>query len=674
MSEQASSIDKLEELLRSEQEEERLAALQLVDRKDPEPFKKQLFIAFGDISWRVRKEATELFLTFPQVESHIGDVVKCLYSEENAGLRNTAVEILIRLGALSTPHLIKEIASDDHDVRKFALDILGEIPDERSVAPMIEALKDDDGNVRAAAAENLGKLGAAEAVAPLLEAMETPDLLFRFTILEALGQINVEVPVERLLAYSDDKLLRKALLDCLGRVGDSSAIPFLLQSLSDEMKNVREAAVLALGKLSHEAQGFLENIIPLQSDAALFEAVIGLLTSSSQAVKKAVVNLLPCVATAKSVTVLLDLVEDPELREDAVMALISIGKMDAAPLLAAWSDTSGRCRAYLTYIYGEAAVVEAIDHLLSALADTEPEMRQVAVQSLGKVGGIEVIPQLVAALGDDTEEVCEAAMQSLIEVGDRHYGPVVEALCPYLEDPSPQIRMYVITVLGRLDGEEVEEHIAASIKDASAEVRSAAIRALEGKSGATHISALMLALTDENSEVRALAAEALGSTGSDEAIDSLRLALQDEDMWVRAAAIRSLGQLCGAEAAKEIEPSLLDPVGLVSITVLETLKQLGLEGFQKYALAALEHKDAEVINAALKLLQESGDAGWFDGVEEFLSRHPQQEVRLNFARVMAEVKGAACREKVEAMLAEEEDEFVRHELQELLVMLKQEVR
>ena len=138
MSDQVVSADKLQKLLQSDQEEERLAALKLVDRKNLEPDKLQLFFAFGDSSWRVRKEATEIFLTFPKVETLVEEVIQCLYSEDNAGLRNTAVEILIRLGRLSVPALIKEISSNDHDVRKFALDILGEIPDERSIGPGVD--------------------------------------------------------------------------------------------------------------------------------------------------------------------------------------------------------------------------------------------------------------------------------------------------------------------------------------------------------------------------------------------------------------------------------------------------------------------------------------------------------------------------------------------------------
>ena len=673
MSEHSNNIEKLRQLLQSEQEEERLGALRLVDRKNPEPFLAELYLAFADVSWRVRKEATEIFLTIPRVEQHIEEIIQFLYSEDNAGLRNTAVEILIRLGHFSVPALIVEINSADHDVRKFALDILGEIPDERSIPAMIKALQDEDSNVRASAAENLGKLGASEAVTPLLEAMSTPDLLFRFTILEALGQIDASVPVDRLLEYSEDKLLRKALLDCLGRVGDTDAIPFLVQSLSDEMKNVREAAVLALGKISHQARDFLGNVLQIRSDDTVSRAVTDLLNDGGAAVQKAAISLLSCIGNKDSVSSLLGLIEDPDLREDAASALVALGRMDTVALLGAWGAVDGRPKAYLAYIYGEVGAASAAELLLDSVKTSDPELRQVSVQSLGKIATFKALPVLIDALSDEFEEIRETAMQALIDVGQRYREETISSLSPLLESNDPQIRMYAVTVLGRLDGVDIEEHLAFAIKDESSQVRSAAIRAIEGKSGGGHLPALMLALTDEDSEVRALAAEALGMTGDEQATSPLCLALQDEDMWVRAAAVRSLGRLCGSEAVPMIETALMDPVGMVSITVLETLETLQLDDFPEYLLRALDHQDDEVVSASLKFLQYSGGDGWVGSIEKKLLNHPHHDVRLDAARILAQVQGVECCATLEKMMLDEENDAVRQELHILLSGLKQDV-
>jgi HEAT repeat protein len=208
---------KIRALLDSAQEEERLQGLKELGRCSSGDSAPAIIRALGDESWRVRKEAAELFISLPGGDALTGEIIELLHSEDNAGLRNTAVEILVRLGHLAIPLLLEELSCSDHDVRKFVLDILGEIGDESIVPSMLRALSDPDDNVRAAAAENLGRIGSVESVPALIAALGHSDLWFRFTVLEALGEIGAPVPMDSLLRYKDDRLLRKALFDCLGR-------------------------------------------------------------------------------------------------------------------------------------------------------------------------------------------------------------------------------------------------------------------------------------------------------------------------------------------------------------------------------------------------------------------------------------------------------------------------
>lgn len=673
MAENFVGSEKIKKILKSGAEEERLAALGMLDRKSLESVLPLIYAALGDGSWRVRKEATEIFISWPGAGGQVSDIIKFLYAEENAGLRNTAVEILTRLGKLAVPELLDEINCEDHDVRKFVLDILGEIPDERSLPLIQSALKDEDSNVRAAAAENLGKLGAVSAVPALLEAMKTKDLLFRFTILEAFGQLDVAVPVDRLLTFKDDKLLRKALLDCLGRVGDASAVPFLLQCLNDDMKNVREAAVLALSRLSGQAQEVMDNVqqVAASSDN-LTEAVSELLQSSTLMVRRAAIDMLGRLGDCRSVRQLLELVADPELQEEVVGSLVALGRADIQSLIDVWDKVDTRSRAYLAYVFGVSQSDKALSQLLEGSADSDDDLRQMSIQALGKVGDETVIDCLTSALSDPTTDVCEAALQSLLLLGERYQVKVIATLSPLLEHEEEQIRMYAVTVLGRLDGKDTEEHLAFAIKDESANVRSAAIRAVEGKGGGAHLPALMLALTDENTEVRALAARALGMSGEQEAIKPLELALQDEDMWVRAAAVRSIGILDGVGNENLIVQALQDPVGLVSIAALETLESVGVDDLMQHAENALEHRDDEVVLTALNTLQFNPSRNWMKAARQQLLQHPHSEIRLQFARQLVTVEGADCAKELENAILNEEDELVRQELQLLFLTIKQD--
>jgi HEAT repeat protein len=671
MSNTSQEMDKLRQMQQSAQEEERLAALRLLDRRDLKDFLPLIYTAFGDISWRIRKEATEMFLGLPPGDGQIVEVIRCLYSDDNAGLRNTAVEILTRLGRLAVPRLIAEAKSPDHDVRKFILDILGNIPDERSVPALRAALGDSDSNVRAAAAENLGRLGSVDAVPDLLAAMETPDLLLRFTILESLGQIDAFVPAERLLVFSDDRLLRKALVDCLGRVGDAAAVPFLVQCLSDAMRNVREAAVLALARLSTRAQTVIETVQRIRIDGSLSDTLSALLECGNADVRKATIALFGHLGDRGSVRQLLTLSSDSEMRMEAVSALMAMGRSDIGALIGVWPDVSVTDRAYLAYVFGEIEAVDAAALVMQGASDEDDELRQTCVQALGRVGGKDAVTPLVAALEDDSVDVREAALQALSHLGAQFRPELTRALTPLLEHEDSQVRMYAVTVIGRLDGDDIAAHLAFAIKDESSEVRSAAIRAIEGKGGSSLLPVLMLALTDEESEVRALAARALGQSGDTQAVKPLELALQDEDMWVRAAAVRSLGCLSGPDAETVVAGALADSVGLVGIAALETLEQMVPERISDYARHALTHRDDEVVSAALGLLQWAPDRSWLKECRAQLLGHSHADVRLHFARILAEIEGPECIVELEQMIGEEVDDFVRQELQILMLHLQQ---
>jgi len=112
-------------LLASPIEEERLQGLKALARIGLEQSMDAIYKCLSDESWRVRKEAVELFLSLPRASELASEVIELLHAEENAGLRNAAVEILVRLGRHSLPSLHEELSCSDHDVRKFVLDILG---------------------------------------------------------------------------------------------------------------------------------------------------------------------------------------------------------------------------------------------------------------------------------------------------------------------------------------------------------------------------------------------------------------------------------------------------------------------------------------------------------------------------------------------------------------------
>ncbi|WP_298036822.1 HEAT repeat domain-containing protein [uncultured Desulfuromonas sp.] len=659
-------VDKILEILESGQEEERLGILNEICNAPEEEVRPCLYRAMGDSSWRVRKEATEIFLSRPAPERFAGEVARLLYEHDNAGQRNAAVEILVRLGQPVLPLLFKEVLSDEQDVRKFVLDILGEIGDGSCLQTMIDALADADQNVRQAAAENLGKLGLPEAVPHLVDVMDTADLWFRYTILDALGRIGAPVDVKKLLPLQEEPLLRKALFECLGRVGGADAVASLAGGLGDEMRTVREAAAVALESLSQRISHDAFSSLRPEGGAAAALDPGELLGSGDPRVRLAAVRLMGLLGDERHSRRLLELADDEELREEAARALVALGPDAARALLPAWDGLESFARVMTAYTVGETGCREGTAVLLKGLSDDDQDVRAISARALGKLDDPASFAGLLTALEDPSDEVRESALQSLSLLGASFPAQTVTALKDLLEHDDPSLRTLAVRVLGRLEGEEIDGFLALAIKDHSQTVRRAAICALEGKPIAGHLPVLMLALTDEDKEVRRLAAEVLGSAGDIQASRPLELALQDEDPWVRTAAVRSLGLLGAQAPVPVIEKALHDPVGLVVIAALETLAVLDFEKYSLHFVHALGHEDVEVVNAALKMLGERGFRDWISASLDGLLNHRHREVRSTFIRILGFLEGPASRPHLERRLRVEDDDLVQAEIRDFL--------
>lgn len=650
-------------------EEERLQSLRSFTRVSARDNLGVVIAALGDESWRVRKEAVEIFLSIPEAVVLAGEIAELLHSPDNAGLRNAAVDILTRLGEPAVSRLLEELDTQDRDVRKFVLDILGDIRSTRGVHRILAELSDSDPNVRNASAENLGKIGSAEAVPALLEAMKTADLYFRFTILEALGVIGVPVPEEELLAYKGERLLLKAIYDCLGRVGGEGGIDSLMDGLMGESRNTREAAVVALERISHRMPEILAQRVVLRQGPELSAAIRGLFKDGSGEPLRAAVRLAGLSGDAGFALLLLELCRREELREEAVASLGRLGNETTNILREAWGNADGRTRLFLAYIWGEIRSAGVDDLLLQGIESGDPELMSVAARTLGKIGSEKTIRPLIACLDDQDDSVRHCALLSLVDLGGAHEQQVFDNVRPLLDSSDELLRCQAVSILGRLGGSRVDSVLAFALKDESVEVRRAAVSGL-GATSSRQLPVVTMALADEDAQVRRLAAEALGRSGAPEALEPLALALNDEDLWVRAAAVKALGGLGSDQAFLLLEASVLDPVGLVALSALEAAESFEPRKREILASRGLEHEDSEVILVALRLLSEMPGAEVLADVSGRLINHGHWDVRLHAARACAAVQGGRCRKVLEDRLLIEGDDLIRSELREILGTLE----
>lgn len=666
-----SDLDKIARTLESADEESRLHVIRKLADLPPEESLGLVFKGFGDESWRIRKEAIDLFLAMPVSRDLIGEIIELLHAEENAGLRNAAVEILTRMGLDAVPMLLDQARCPDPDVRKFIIDVLGDIASPQAIPTLIDGLEDEDSNVRASAAENLGKLKADEAVPAMLKAMANPDLLLQFTILDALSRIGVPIDFAHLQSFKDEKLLRKALMGCLGKVGDASAIAELVDSLTDSMRNVREAALLALSDIAERFPEQVRNALSSAGSGQVVMATLGCLEESGNpALQRAAVRGLGWMGATEALHELLGLLASEDLQQDSLRALVDIGTGNPRALVDAWSQTRGAQRAYLAYVLGEAGCRDGLELLCAALESDDMQLQQMAAYALGRLGEPKVLGDLVNCLQQSSAEVQEAATQALAHLGEAFEGETLEALQAVLGSDDAVQRKFAVSIVGRLSGPSVWNALNMALKDPDADVRRAAVKSYDGRDLGEHMSSLLLALTDEDPEVRRMVVDILSSSREEEALDGLQLALKDEDIWVRSSAVRGIGHLGGVNSSGLIEQSIDDPVGLVSIAALETLAGLVGDKACPRLVAALDHDDEEVVTAALDLLSHCSASDWFAGHMERLINHPFWAVRSHFARIAAQTLGAEALGFLEQRLASEPEDLVRQQLQDLIDDIK----
>src|SRR4030067_752105 len=247
-------IDMLGKKLRSSDAEERREAAVDLGRAGRKAM-PLLMLAVGDADWRVRKTAVEARVDVPG-HHVINGLIHTLGSHDNAGARNSAIEALIHIGAEAVDALLTALKTPDVDVRKFIVDILGDMKDPRTVPTLIGLLDDPDENARVAAAEALGKIKDRRAVDALVSCLTRSDQSWLdYAAAEALGEIGDERALGPLLTALGRSSLREPGLGSLGKSGNMNTLAPLIAGLADTLRIVRGGSGVAAATIFRKRGG-----------------------------------------------------------------------------------------------------------------------------------------------------------------------------------------------------------------------------------------------------------------------------------------------------------------------------------------------------------------------------------------------------------------------------------
>jgi len=636
-------------LVSSDAEERREAAVDLGRLgADAVPL---LFRAMGDADWRVRKIAVEALVSLGGTRV-IDGLLQALNAPDNAGVRNSAIEALVQIGGPAVDSLLRTVETPDPDVRKFVVDILGDIRDPRGVPVLINGLADDDENVRVASAEALGKIRDPRAVDVLIACLARADQgWLDYAAAEALGAIGDKRALGPLLAALSRSSLREPVLESLGRIGNGETIGPLINSLADPLRIVREVSIAAIAAIyrksaAPERRKIIDAVRSGMTDRAV-DFLEEILITSSGELLKSTITLLGWTGKESSIRKLLALLKEEELEEPVVQSLQYLDRGSATLLLEYIPHENALVRRSVAQVLGDMGASVAEDPLIALLQDENGHVRSTAALALGRLLSRKASVPLLALLADEYESVQRSAIQALAAIGDES---VLDRLIRDFSTRDTFMRRNIALLLGKFSSERAIEALAFSLKDEEPAVRKAVVQALATATGEKAMRSLLLAITDDDPEVRMLAAEALGRTGTSGARDALLPLLNDEDIWVRAAAARGLGEIGGDRAVDALVAHLETAADIFLLAIVDVLGRLSPPKARKPLLKLTGHPDPEVRKSVLIALAGYGES--LQGAVIACLSDPHWSVRKTAIEALRQQRSAA----VDALLAKIADE------------------
>ncbi|BCS53849.1 HEAT repeat domain-containing protein [Geobacter sp. SVR] len=627
----------IRQALRSSDEETRREAVHALRGKSLSESRDALFVGLADVSWRVRKEAVDVFVAADPEEACITDLLEFLRNGDNAGLRNSAAEAIIRLGLRAATPLIGMVHDDEADVRKFVVDVMGTIADAGFVPVLLATLSDPDVNVAAAAAEHLGNIGDSSVVPALIDSIIGNDaLIFRFSALTALGKLSshLAVPAE-IIALAKQDILRASVYECLGSIGDDSVAPILLKGFRSRQKSSRRSAITAwyriFSRSSVTARAVMENSLLNLKGSTVLPLLIESFDAEDAGLAEAVTAILGITGDTRSATTLLNAFANERYTGIALTSLKRLGEDGLAALLTLYQEADEVSRSAICTVVGELACPTGSDVIQEALGDASPMVRKAAASAAGRLGMTDCISTVVSLLEDSDPEVTSVAIACLKHLAalDRNaIQNVVRELG--VSDQAEKRRNAAVLSATLGDGDT----LSLLVKDEDPGVRQIAVSAIGSLHLPVHCSVLLLALVDEDPDVRIAAAEALGEVGGTEVVEPLVHAMEDEDCWVQCAVLRAIAGIEQDRAFSVMESLVPHAEELLMVTCLELLESIGNRAAFELVETVLDHPDHEIMMQAVGILTRQGGE-WLGSNAERLLSHPNHAVRAAWIDLVA---------------------------------------
>ena len=498
-----------------------------------------LLKAAEDPEWIVRTQAVaELKAKVQDIiarkDVRLARILIHMLSLENEEIVNLAIEGFQEIGQESLHLLHEALNNSSASIRSNAARALGKFRSRQSTPYLLELLHDQEWPVRAGAAEALGLIGDKVSLEALVQKIQDNVEKVRDQAAEAIVRFGRQatIPLLNALAREKDKFSERALLMCLGKIGDPKSVPALISYLRSSYFTVRQSAVAALVRFGPAVVCLLlpslsfnrSDIEPLIKDAC---------DRLRPELQLRAIKAIGGLEDHRAIKMLKQLVDEslPDIQEAAVQGLSQIG-------CAAW----GRCCALKVLAeVGDAALVPQI---APSLQDHSDNVRMEAVRALAKMGGPAAVKDLVRmAKTDECDFIRTESVRRLRTVGIGQAG-VLKAAIRALKDRARQVRRQAARLLGNFQDKKSIQPLLKATADPHWSVRESAENALLNF-GREAVEPLIAALESASWTTRFRAARLLGDIGDGRAIPALKkiLVKKGEKRQVREISEEALGKL-----------------------------------------------------------------------------------------------------------------------------------
>lgn len=575
--------------LSSSDEEERRLSMEALKSDLSESDLDWLTRPLSDESWRVRKEGIEGLSLIPPTPELIALLVPLMDPEKELTLRNSIVEVLERFGHEAAPLLVKHLDVDQTDVRKFLVDILGNIANPDTVPSLLQLLSDPEDNIQAAAAEALAAIGDPAVCEGLMSAMKGADDWVVYSILGSLAQLKCRQALPVLFEYLGNQLLSKPALSGIGAMGSLEDGLRLMSTVPTLSKGAAKSAFLAAGSIYRghaskediDAARELRDAVCDASEELLVQAIESQLgVTDVLDDRKDILATLGMVGSKQSLEPILSFLEDDSLTWDVDLALVSIGKGDIDLIIDLLKHHDPLVRQRGIRTLQSLGSKDSIDELYSMLSDESGHVRKDAAMAISSLGDSRSVERLLPVLEDEYSDVAQSAAQALIHLGKRSPADIAGRTIPMLPDAAPPLYTLLIMILTEVQAPGWEELCLKAAQSTEPEVRAAAVSCLKRSESSAAIATIINSLADENPQVRVQAVVTLEDLKHPEAIIPLKAAMYDQDPWVRSAAISALSNQPAAQPA-DFQDLLKGEDLMMQTSALDALGSMAASGSEK---------------------------------------------------------------------------------------------